>query len=313
MMLSTCMHLGEFAPAVEHFEKALSHYDPGLHVDDAFLYALNPGIAMPCLAAWVLWFLGQPDQSLKRIQEGLTLARALSEPNGLAHALCFAAVLHQLRREERMAREHAEAAIAVSREQGLAMYPALATVIRGWSLFEQQQQDGAIEQMREGIEALQATGTEFVRPHFLGLLAEALGKARQHEEALRMLEDALSLTHRNSERYYQAELYRLKGELLLMQSKCRGVSRMATGGRVVVDPLVVAQAETCFTESIKIAQQQQAKSWELRAVMSLARLYQNQNKREEARALLTQIYDSFTEGLETTDRREAKALLEELS
>ena len=313
MMLSTCMHLGEFAPAVEHFEKALSHYDPGLHVDDAFLYALNPGIAIPCLAAWVLWFLGQPDQSLKRIQEGLTLARALSEPNGLAHALCFAAVLHQLRREERMAQEHAEAAIAVSREHGLAMYPALATVIRGWSLFEQQQQDGAIEQMREGIEALQATGTEFVRPHFLGLLAEALGKARQHEEALRMLDDALSLTHRNSERYYQAELYRLKGELLLMQSKCRGVSRMATGERVVVDPLVVAQAETCFNESIKIAQQQQAKSWELRAVMSLARLYQNQNKREEARALLTQIYDSFTEGLETTDLREAKALLEELS
>lgn len=306
MMLSTCMHLGEFAPAVEHFEKALSHYDPGLHVDDAFLYALNPGLAMPCLAAWVLWFLGQPDQALERIQEGLTLARALSEPSGLAHALCFAAILHQLRREERMAQEHAEAGIAISREHGLAMYPALATFIRGWSLFEQERQEEAIEQMREGIKALQVTGTEFIRPHFLALLAEALGKTGQHEEALRILEDALSLTHRNSERYYQAELYRLKGELLLVQSKCRGVSADA-------DPTIVAEAEDCFNESIKIAQQQQAKSWELRAVMSMARLYQDQGKQDQARSLLIRIHNSFTEGFDTVDFREAKALLDELS
>ncbi|HET6891795.1 MAG TPA: AAA family ATPase, partial [Pyrinomonadaceae bacterium] len=314
MMLSTFMHLGEFAPAIEHFEKALLLYDPGRHRDDAFLYALNPGVAMPCLAAWVLWFLGLPDQSLQRIQEGLTLARDLSEPNGLAYAFCFAAILYQLRREEQMTQEHAEAGIAVSREHGLVMFQALATVTRGWSLFEQRR-DEAIEQMREGLEALQATGTEFVRPHFLALLAEALGKARQHEEGLGILEDALSLTRRNGEQYYQAELYRLKGELLLMQSKCRGVSRMATGGRVVVDtnPPVVAQAEGCFNESIKIARQQQAKSWELRAATSLARLYQNQNKREEGRALLTKIYDRFTEGFATVDLREAKALLDELS
>ena len=308
------MHLGEFAPAVEHFEKALSHYDPGLHVDDEFLYALNPGIAMPCLAAWVLWFLGRPDQSLKRIQEGLKLARALSEPNCMAHALCFAAFLHQLRREERIAQEYAEAGIAVSREHGLAMYPGVATVIRGWSLFEREGREEAIEQMRDGLEMLQATGTEFIRPHFLALLAEALGKARQHEEALRILEDALSLTHRNSERYYQAELYRLKGELLLMQSKCRGVSRAATRGRGMdPDPAVVAQAEGCFSESIKIAQQQRARSWELRAVMSLARLYQDQGKQDQARSHLTRIHNSFTEGFDTVDLREARALLDELS
>lgn len=306
MMLSTCMHLGEFGPAVENFEKALSLYDPGLRVDDAFLYALNPGIAMPCLAAWVLWFLGQPDQSLERIHEGLTLARAFSEPNGLAHALCFAAVLHQLRREERVAQEYAEAGIAVSREHGLAMYPALATVIRGWSLFEQERQEETIEQMREGLEVLQSTGTEFVRPHFLGLLAEALGKAGQHEEALRILDDALSLTYRNSERYYQAELYRLKGELLLMQSKCQAVPADP-------DPTIVAKAEGCFNESIKIAQQQQAKSWELRAVMSIARLYQDLGKQDQARSHLTRIHDSFTEGFDTVDLREARVLLAELS
>ena len=306
MMLSTCMHLGEFAAAVENFKKGISLYDPGLHVDDAYVYALNPGIAMPSLAAWVLWFLGLPDQSLARIHEGLTLARALAEPNGLAHALCFAAVLHQLRREERMAQEYAEEATAVSREHGLAMYPILATVIRGWSLFDEERPEESIEQMREGLELLQATGTEFIRPHFLGLLADALGKAHQHEEALRMIDEAVSFTDRHRERYYQAELYRLKGELLLKQSKSRGV--LSDDG-----PTLVAEAERCFNESIRIARQQQAKSWELRAVMSMARLYQGHGKQDHARRLLTQIYESCTEGFDTIDLREARALRDLLS
>ncbi len=107
----TFMHLGEFASAMEHFEKALSLYDPERHRDDAFLYTQNPGVAMRCFAAWALWFLGQPDQALDRMQEALTLARELSEPHGMAHALFFAAILHQLRREARMAQEYAEAAI----------------------------------------------------------------------------------------------------------------------------------------------------------------------------------------------------------
>lgn len=312
MMLSTFMHLGEFASAMEHFEKALLLYDPEMHVDDAFVYALNPGVAMPCFAAWVLWFLGVPDQSLERIQEGLTLARELSEPSGLAHAFCFAAILHQLRREPLMAQEQAEACIAVSREHGLVMYQAMATVMRGWSLFEQQRHEEAIEQMREGLAALQTTGTEFVRPHFLALLAEALGKARQHEEGLRILDETLSVIHGNGERYYQAEVYRLKGELLLLQAKSRFES---TPGRVIVDQdaAVVEQAEDCFSESIKIAQQQKAKSWELRAVMSMARLYQNRGKQTEALNLLRRIYSSFTEGFDTVDLCEAGALLDELT
>ena len=302
MMLSTCMHLGEFPPALENFNKGISLYDPGLYLDDASIYALNPGIAMPCLAAWVLWFLGQPDQSLMRIHEGLTRARALEEPNGVAHALCFAAILHQLRQEPRMAREYSEEGVAVSREHGLAMYPALAAVICGWSLFEQER-EATIGPMREGLELLQSTGTEFIRPHFLGLLAETLGKTQQHDEAFRMIDDAVSLTDRTSERYYQAELYRLKGELLLMQLKARGVSSDR-------DPTIVAEAGRCFNESIKIAQQQQAKSWELRAVMSLARLYNGQGKQGQARSHLTRVHDSFTEGFDTVDLREARALLD---
>jgi predicted ATPase/DNA-binding winged helix-turn-helix (wHTH) protein len=311
----TFMQLGEFALAMEHFEKAFSLYDPECHLDDAFLYAQNPGVAMRCFAAWALWFLGQPDQASHRMQEALTLARELCEPNGLAQAFFFAAILHQLRREERMAQEHAEAAIAVSREHGLVLYQAMATITRGWALIEQGRQEEAIEQMRQGLAAHQATGTEVIRPHFLALLVEALGNVRQAEEGLRLLAEALVVAHRNGEGYYQAELYRIKGELLLMQATDRSVSRADTAGKAVfeVEPAAVAQAEACFSQSIEIARQQKAKSWELRTVMSLARLYQNQGKQEEARGRLTQIYDSFTEGFETVDLREAKALLDELS
>ena len=311
----TFTHLGEFALAMENFEKALLLYDPKRHIDDGFLYALNPGVAMPCFAAWALWFLGQPDQALVRIEEALALAHKLTEPICLAHAHLFAAILHQLRREERMAQESAESAIAVSSEHGLVMYQAMATIMRGWALLERELPEEAIEQMRQGLADLQTTGTELVRPHFLGLLAEALGRARQPEEGLRLLEEALVVVQQNGERYYEAELYRIKGEVLLMQATGRGVSRAATGGKAVArpDPAAVALAAGCFNHSIKIAQQQKAKSWELRAVMSLARIYQNQNKQEEAQSLLSQIYDGFTEGFDTPDLREAKALLDELS
>ena len=238
---------------------------------------------MPCFAAWSLWFLGRPDQSLELIQKALALARELSEPNGLAHALLFAAILHQLRREERMAQELAEATIAVSSEHGLAMYHAMGTITRGWALNEQGRREEAIEQMRQGIAALQATGTELFRPHFLALLGEALGKAGQTEEGLRVLEEALEMAHRNREGNYLAELYRIKGELLLMQAAGRGVSRGATGGKAMLEaePADFARAEACFNQSIKIAQQQKAKSWELRTAMSLARLHQNQGKRKK--------------------------------
>ena len=315
MMGVTFLHLGEFAPAMQHFEKGLLLYDPERHHDDSFRYTQNPGVATRCFAAWALWFLGQPDQALHRIHEALTLAHKLSEPHGLAHALLFAAILHQLRREERLAQEHAEAVLAVSSEHRLVMYKAQSTITLGWALIEQGRPEEAIEQIRQGLAAYQATGTQLLRPQFFALLAEALDKADQPEEGLRVLEEALVVAHRNGDASYLAEIYRIKGELLLMQAASRGLSRAATSGTVVVEsqPPAAAQAEGCFRHSIKIARQQKAKSWELRAVMSLARLYQNQGKQEEARDLLAQIYNRFTEGFDTVDLREAKALLDELS
>src|SRR5262249_48735241 len=156
----TFMHLGEFALATQHFEKALSLYDPERHRDDAFRYAQNPGVAMRCFAAWALWFLGHPDQALDRIQEALTLAEELSEPYGLAHALFLAAILHQLRQEPQRAHELAEAALAVSNEHGLVLYQAMATITVGWALIEQGLLAEAIEQMRQGLAAHRATATQ---------------------------------------------------------------------------------------------------------------------------------------------------------
>ena len=302
------LHLGEFTKAIGHFEKALGLYDPERHLEDAFLYAQNPGVAMRCFAAWALWFVGQPDQALARMQEALSFARKLSEPHGLAHALFFSAVLHQLRREAQSAQEDADAAIAVSNEHGLVLYQAFAIVVRGWALFEQGQHVEAIEHMSRGLAAYEATGTELMRPYILALLAHAM-EPTQPEAALGLVHEALALAQRNGERYFEAELYRLKGELLLRQSVSRAASE-APMERTSVTESGVANAETCFAESMKISRRQNAKLFELRAGMSLARLYYSRGKPEDARALLAPLYGQVTEGFDTIDMREAKALLD---
>jgi predicted ATPase len=310
----TFMHQGEFTLAMEHFQKAKSLYNPARHVDDAFLYALNPGVAMPCFAAWALWFLGQPDHALELMQETLTLAHA-SEPHSLAHALLFAAILHQLRREGPMAGEYADEAIAIANEHGLVMYQAMAMIIRGWVLIEQGGNETANEQIRQGITAQHATGANLMRPHFLALMAEGFKKTRQVKEGLRVLDEALEVAHRTGEGCYQAELFRMKGEMLLMQLTEAGLSPAAKVGKPTIDAErpAVALAQSCFDQAIEIARRQNAKSWELRSAMSLSRLYQHQGKEQEALDLLTHVYGSFTEGFDTVDLREARALIDELS
>ena len=307
-------HQGEYALAVEHYEKTFLLFDPEQHRDDAFLYSLDPGVAMRCFASWSLWFLGQPDQALARIQEALALAKKLSEPHGIAHSLFFAAILHQLRREAGISQEYAEGVIAVAIEHGFVMYQALAEMTRGWAIAEQGRAEEAIEQIQKGLAAHLGTGAR-LRSQFLALLAEALKRTGRTEEARSVLEEALDAADQTGERCYQAELYRLKGELLLKQSAHRGVSRAAAAGKVVSVAIhsTIADAEACFSESIRIARRQQAKSLELRAAVSLARHYQQQGKPKKAIGLLTPVYSSFTEGFDTIDMREAKAMLEELS
>jgi tetratricopeptide (TPR) repeat protein len=315
VMEVTCTHIGEFTSAMEHFEKTLSLYDPERHRDDAFFYTQNPGVGMRCFAAWALWFLGQPDQALNRVQQALTLAHELSEPHGIAYAVSFAAILYQFRREPRMAQQYAEEGLAISTEHGLEMYKAQSTMTRAWALIEQGRRGEGIEQMRHGFAAYQATGTELMTPYFGSLLAEALGKERKVEEGLRGLKEWVEVARLNGNGSQLAEAYRIMGELLLIQGTGRAVSQAASAGKAAfeAEPASIAQAEACFNQSIKIAREQKAKSWELRTVMSVARLYQNQGKQKQARALLAEIYDRFTEGFDTVDLREAKALLDKLS
>jgi predicted ATPase len=304
----TFTHMGEHALTLEHFDQALLLYDPDQHRDDAFLYAPNPGVAMRCFAAWTLWFIGQPDQAVARIQEALHLARELSEPHGLAHALLFAAILHQLRREAPIARELAEAGISASADHGLVMYQAMGTTIRAWTLTDSGDEERGIEEMREALAALRTMGTKLLRPHFLSLLAGALERASRVDEGLRLLDEAFALADSTGEHYYLAELHRMKGEQLLAQAGHRALSP-AVGTRAET----VASAEACFHQSIVIARRQGARSLELRAVVSLARLYESEGQHMQAVTLLAPAYASFTEGFDTADLRDAKALLEQFS
>jgi predicted ATPase len=249
----TNTHLGNFELAVEHYEKALALYDPGQHRDDSFFYALNPGVAMPCFAAWALWFLGRTGEAVKRMDEAVALALELSEPHGLAHAKLFASILHQLRRDPRMVQQYADAVTEVSQSHGLVLYSAMAEIMKGWTLSEEGREQEGIDRMRDGLAALEGTATALVRPHFLGLLAEALAKVDRIDEASAVLDEATTIVDNNGERYYEAELYRLKGELLLKRDK-----------RV--------EAENCFKRSLEIAKSQKAESWQLRTELSLARV-----------------------------------------
>jgi predicted ATPase len=256
----------------------------------------DPGVCCLSHGACVLWFLGYPDQALQRIHEALTLGQELAHPHSLAIALHFAAQLHQLRREGQAARERAELEIARAGEQGSAQWLARGTILRGWALAWQGQGAEGLAQMCQGLSACRATGTEMNRTYFLALLAEGYRGTAEVQEGLSVLAEALAAAHNRGERYCEAELHRLKGELLLVQSTDQH-----------------AEAEACFHQALAIARRQQARSLELRAAMSLGRLWQQQGKRMEAHALLAPIYGWFTEGFDTADLQEARALLEALA
>jgi predicted ATPase len=292
----TLIWLGEFAGARAHLEQGMALYHPQQHRSHAFLYGYDSGVHGLACGAPALWYLGFPDQALKRIHEALTLAQELSHPFSRAFALDFAAWLHQLRREGQATQERAAANIALSTDQRFPFWGACGTILRGWALAEQGQRAEGMAQMRQGIAAWRATGAELARPYWLAPLAEAYGKAGQADEGLRVLAEALTAVHNTGERHHEADLYRLKGEFLLKQNVP-----------------AAQEAESCLRQAVDVARQQQAKSLELRAAVSLSRLWQQQGKREEARELLAPVYGWFTEGFDTADLQEAKALLEELS
>jgi predicted ATPase len=286
--------LGEVSQARVHLEQGIALYDRQEHHQLAFRYGTDLGVGCLSYITWPLWQLGYPEQALKRSHEALTLAQQLAHPYSLASALGYAAILHSCRREEHAAQEHAEAGMALSRERGIPQVLAVGMMTRGWVLALQGQGEEGIAQIHQGLAAFRAAGLELDRPRWLALLVEAYGQVEQTEEGLTVLAEALAAAHKTGERRWEAELHRLQGELLLRQASS------------------TEEVEACFRQALEIACQQQAKSLELRAAISMARLWQQQGKRTEARALLAPIYNWFTEGFDTADLQEAKTLLEAL-
>jgi TOMM system kinase/cyclase fusion protein len=295
-MGQTWLMLGAPAAALTHFAQGMALYDPQQHHASAFISRQVANVVCHSHAALALWSLGYPDQGLRQIGEAVTLAQQSAHPFSLGFALSGAAVFHQYRREVRAVQERAEATIVLATEQGFQVWMAFGSMLYGWALAQQGQAQEGIEQITQGLLALRATGTEGGRPYFLALLADAHGIRGEPEAGLTALAEALALVDTTGERWYESELYRLKGVLLLQQSSDHQ-----------------AEAETCFAQAMTIAQSQQAKSWELRATTSLAKLWLQQGKRDEARELLAPIYSWFTEGFDTADLQEAKALLDEWS
>jgi predicted ATPase/predicted negative regulator of RcsB-dependent stress response len=286
--------LGELAQAQAHLEHVIAFYDPQQHHTLAFVYGLDPGVVSLSVMSWMLWALGYPEQALKRNREAIGLAQELSHLPSLAWAQSYADALFIFCRDWQAAQSYADALIRLSAERGFEYWRATGLMGHGWALAQQGQTEEGIAQLREGIAASRAVGNEALGVFQRAILAEAYYKAGQAEEGLAVVAEALAVVQRHTERFYEAEVYRLKGELLLLQGD-------------------EAEAEASFQQAIKVARRQQAKSWELRATTSLCRLWQKQGKREEARQMLAEIYGWFTEGFDMPDLKEAKALLEESS
>jgi predicted ATPase len=293
-------YLGEFAAARHHLEQAMQHAPP----DAPPVMAGNPGpnsganaaVACLCHAALTLWLLGYPDQARQRIEAALALARRLAHPYSQVFALAFMAWLHQYRREGSLAEQHAEAAMTAAGEHAFELLLPFSLIFKGWAMAEQGRPEAGIVLLKEGLTTYLATGAELGRLHFLALLAETHGRLGQPEAGLQILADAISGAADKGERFYEAELYRLKGELLRQQ-----------GG-----PSAERQAEHYFQQALNVARRQQAKALELRAAVSLSRLWLGQGKRTESDQLLSDIYNWFQEGANMADHQEAVSLLEQL-
>jgi adenylate cyclase len=311
---------GQFVAARTHAEQGTALYDRQQHHALAALYGgYDPGVACLSYEAFSLWALGYPDCSFKKMGDMLTLAHELPHhPTSLAYAQFFATLRSQYCREGQAVLEHAKAAISLATAQDFPAFMAGATIAQGWALARQGEKTEGLARIHQGLALYRAGGGEWARSYFLALLAETYGDIGQTEEGLAVLTETLVAVHRTGEHFWEAELYRLKGELSLKSRQVEDKSKTSQDksgvrGPESPPPNPQAEAEGCFLKAIEIARHQQAKALELRVTISLARLWQQQGKSTKARNMLSEIYGWFTEGFDTKDLQEAKALLEELS
>lgn len=295
---NTLFWLGEFGLAREHLEHAIALYQPDTHHTLAFRYGSDPKVVCLFYNALTLWLLGYLDQALRQCEEALHTTHLHS----LAAAQNWTAILHQIRGDLSASSEAATAAIAVSQEQGFPHWLAMGRMLQGWAAAMQTPTDDGVRQLEKELAAWRATGSELMRPYFLSLLAEVQQHSGRVADGLGSLDEALRAVEEHGERFYEAELYRRKGESLLAQE----------GGGQEFRKLSApsSAAEACFQRAIDIARRQAAKSLELRAAMSLGRLWQAQDRTAEARRLVAEVYEWFGPRLETPDLHQARTLLE---
>jgi predicted ATPase len=307
-------YLGEQTRALSHLERTIGFYDQQHYRSQLFLYGADSGVLTRAYTARVLWILGYPDRAREMVRAASVLAEKVRHPMSLAVTMSAVVTLDACCGDERVTQTGAEDLISFSNDQILPFYSSVGTIWRGWALAMQGRDQEGLDQLKDGMARYRAIGSELARTSYLALLAEVLGEAGQLSEGLNVLAEALMVANLTGERVYEPELHRLKGELLLMQAtgeKDR-LSAEALRTRSAERPAISA-AETCFLRAIDLARQQDAKSWELRAVMSLHRLRRKQGKQKESRQLLREIFEWFTEGFDTADLREARALLEDSS
>jgi predicted ATPase len=286
--------MGALEQGLEHLEQAVALDDAGQRHALVNLVGLDLGLFCRVWSAQIMWHLGYLDRSLQRTRDVLALVESLDHPYSRALAMAYATMTFQFSRNSRLAQKWAEATIKLCAEQGLGYYDSWATILLGWALAEQGLVAEGISRMHEGLAGFRATDTEARFPYYLALLAEAYGKNNQIDEGLKQLAEALAIAEKNSDHWHTAEVYRLMGELRLRSGE-------------------TTEGEACFHKALEISRRQKAKIPELRATMSLARLWAQQSQQDKAREMLADIVDWFTEGANTVDLKEARDLLKELS
>jgi class 3 adenylate cyclase/predicted ATPase len=288
------MLVGRFASSQSHLEDGIALYDPISHGSlGQQAGSGDPRVNLQAYSAIVLFCLGFPDQALAQSSAAIAEARRLAHPRSLALSLSLGTLPLSLVGDNVALDERAEQLVAVATEQGFPVWRAMGTVHRGWVMVKAGDLTRGISLLRSGLAAYRATGTDLWTPYNTALLARACELAGQIEDGLTLLDDALQIVESTGQRWFAAELHRRKGQLLLRQGHSEA-------------------AEELYREALSIAEEQGAKLWELRAAESFARLRRDQGRRDEARDLLAPVYGWFTEGFDTQDLKEAKALLEEL-
>ena len=294
---ATMFYRGQFAEARDCYEEAVADYDDR---DRTRFWTAhtghNAGVTHRCYLALALWHLGFPDRALSLSRETRELARTIGHAFTLGHAVDFAAFLSHYCRLGAEVQAAAEEELAIGTEHGFQLWHALGTLHSGAGMLQQGRREEALPLLLKGLGAFRATGAEVRTPSYLGMLGDAYTQAGRFEDAHKAIDEGLAFAEKNDDRCHEAELHRLRGELLLAES-----------------PDQAAAAEECFRRAIEIARRQRSRAWELRATTSLARLWQRQGRRGEARAALAAVYGTYTEGFTTPDLVEAGSLLEALA